>query len=154
MTRSKGLTHVSVAIELFRLPLRGAYELSIAGLAHRLSNGLRLSNRKLASLLVTDQKTIQRAISRLKELGIIEDTGNGKHDRCLMLTEGVKSSLGEGVTTSKVRALRPQSEGVTTSISKEVNKVKGELSSLACDESEQPGPSEDEIHAELKEILA
>ena len=82
---NNGITHVTIPVELFQLPLRGCYELAIAGLVYAFKeNGLTMSNRKLASALGAHTRTIERAISRLIRAGIIENTGKGNYDRCLV----------------------------------------------------------------------
>ncbi len=88
------LTHVSISIELFRLPLRGCYEMAVVGLMHSFKGkGLMMSNGRLATTFNTDKRTIERAISRLKAKGIIHDFGTGKNDRCLVLTPDTMSVL-------------------------------------------------------------
>ena len=88
------LTHVSISIELFRLRLRGCYEMAIVGLIHSFKGrGLTMSNGSLATTFGTHERTIERAIARLKKHSIIEDLGTGRNDRRLVFTPDTMSVL-------------------------------------------------------------
>ena len=152
MTKSKGLTHVSTSIELYQLPLRGAYEMAIVGLIHSFKDkGLMMSNGKLATALYTHERTIERVISRLKTNGVIHDIGTGRNDRCLVLTPDTMSVLGTRHDVGKDPTSRGARPDMTADHKlkklKEVNRK-----DLALSESEHPGPAEDEILAALEEL--
>ena len=88
------LTHVSISIGLFRLRLRGCYEMAIVGLIHSFKDkGLMMSNGSLATTFGTHERTIERAIARLKKQSIIMALGTGRNDRCLVLTPDTMSVL-------------------------------------------------------------
>jgi DNA-binding Lrp family transcriptional regulator len=77
---------VLIPIKIYKLPVRGLYEISILALIYNFnSKGFRLSNGKIAKALSVQKRTIERAISKLKKQGYIRDTGTGKNDRCLVL---------------------------------------------------------------------
>ncbi len=125
------LTHIRTLIELFNLPLKGRYEMAIIALAYNFDNkGLRISNGKLAKTLHTSSRTIERAIARLRQQGLLRDEGTGKNDRCLRLSTDIMSGLHTDtmpvVDTDIMSGEIPTSGGVSTDMTadhKEVSKV-------------------------------
>ena len=92
------LTYIKIPTELFVLPLTGRYEMSIVALAYNFDGkGLRMSNGKLAEVMRTSSRTVERVIARLRRNGVIEDTGTGKNDRCLRLTADTMSVVSTGI---------------------------------------------------------
>ena len=94
------ITHINIPIELFMLPLKGRYEMSIVALAYNFKGkGLTMSNGKLAKVLRTSSRTIERVISKLRTKGIVKDSGTGKNDRCLRLSTDAMSVVSTGITS-------------------------------------------------------
>ena len=113
------LSHIKIPAELFVLSITGIYEMSIVALAYNFDgNGLRMSNGKLAKVLSTSSRTIERVIARLRRDGVIEDTGTGKNDRCLRLSTDtmsvVRTGIMSGADTDTVSGEIPTSGVVTT----------------------------------------
>jgi len=131
------LTHINIPIELFVLPLKGRYEMSIVALAYNFgSKGLRLSNGKLAKAMKTSSRTIERVIARLRRIGIIEDAGTGKNDRCLRLTadtmSGVATGIMSGADTDTMSGEIPTSGVASTDMTADHNKELRENKGSNC----------------------
>lgn len=123
-----GLTYVNIPTELFVLPLKGIYEMSVIALVYNFGDkGLKLSNGKIAKALKTSSRTIERVIARLRKKGFIEDVGTGKNDRCLRLSTDtmsvVSTGIMSGVDTDIVSEEVPTSGVVTTDMTADHNKV-------------------------------
>ncbi len=121
-----GITHITIPAEILKLPVQGLYAICILALIHNFNpKGLRLSNSKIAEALSVDKRTVERAISRLKKAGFIEDSGKGKNDRCLVLrTDKLSADTDKttGNSTDKLSAEIPTSEGASTDILADHNK--------------------------------
>jgi len=108
------LTHVNIPTELFALPLKGAYEMSIAALIYNFDRqGLTISNGRLAKTFQTNVRTVERVISRLRKNGYIEDAGTGKNDRCLRLRTDIMSAIHTDTMPGKIPASRVVSTDMT-----------------------------------------
>jgi len=130
------ITHIDIPIELFILPLKGRYEMSIVALAYNFNGkGLTMSNGKLAKVLRTSSRTIERVISKLRTKGIVEDSGTGKNDRCLRLSTDAMSVVSTGITsgvdTDTTSGGVPTLGVVTTDVTADHNK-KGKEDSLTA----------------------
>ena len=140
------LTHINLPIELFTLPLKGRYEMSIVALAYNFgSKGLRLSNGKLAKAMKTSSRTIERVIARLRRIGIIEDADRGKNNRCLRLTTDTMSVVATGITSGtdtdtmsgEIPTLGVASTDMTADHNKELSNNKGSNCPTSRDSSDE-----------------
>ncbi len=88
------LDRINIPIELFSLPLKGKYEMVIIALAYSFGDkGLRISNGKLAKVLHTSSRTIERVIAKLRKNGFLIDAGNRENGRCLKISTDIKSGV-------------------------------------------------------------
>ncbi len=88
------LDRINIPIELFSLPLKGKYEMVIIALAYSFSDkGLRISNGKLAKVLHTSSRTIERVIARLRKNGFLTDANNVENRRCLKINTDILSGV-------------------------------------------------------------
>jgi hypothetical protein len=112
---------VKIPIEIYKLHVRGLYEVSILALIYNFNNkGFRLSNGKIAKALFVHKRTIERAISSLKKQGHIRDIGTGKNDRCLVICTD-KLTVSD---TDKMSAKIPTKEGADTDVLADHNEGK------------------------------
>ncbi len=84
------ISYVKISAEIFKAPVRSVPKVCILALASNFGmNGLRTSNDKLAKLFCVHKRTVEKAISELREESLIADTGRGKNDRCLIVTDKI-----------------------------------------------------------------
>ena len=107
--------YISIPSIIYKLPIRGLYELSIFALIYNFNgNGLRLSNGKLAQIMSCDKRSIERVISKLKKQGYIRDTGTSKNDRCLVINTDKVTVSDTDIMTAEIPTLRGANTDKTT----------------------------------------
>ena len=136
------IDRVVTPVELYRLPLRGAYEMGIVSLVYKFGEkGLIMSNRDLAEVFSTQKRTVEKVISRLTKGEYIraKDTSNGK--RCLVSGTALITVVGTALSTVGV----PPWDTQTTALSDDhkVKKVKktNNTSTPPKTEPTKPDPS-------------
>jgi hypothetical protein len=115
------IEYIKIPAEIYRLPVRGLYEVSILALIVNFGKqGLRLSNAKIAEIFSTPKRTVERAISDLKKQGYIRDIGRGKNGRCLVAdTDKMSAGATDKMTvsdTDKLSVEIPTPSGANTDV--------------------------------------
>ncbi|AQT68054.1 hypothetical protein STSP2_01209 [Anaerohalosphaera lusitana] len=84
--------HIRIPAQVFKLPLKGLCETCIMGLVYSFKkDGLRLSNAQMARLLNTSCRTVERAVSKLRKRGLIENKNDVQAVRCLVAVTDIES---------------------------------------------------------------
>jgi biotin operon repressor len=112
------MNHIRIPVELFKLPFKGIYEMSIFALAYNFKGkGLRQSNDQLAKTLSTSSRTVERAIARLRKRGLVTNKDGRKNHRCLIVAPGIMSEIDtdiKPVNTDTMSGVLPTSGVVNT----------------------------------------
>jgi biotin operon repressor len=119
------MNYIRMPVAIYKLPLKGAYELSIFALVYNFKDqGLRMSNGDLATMLSTSRRVVERAIARLRKQGLIINKNTRKNARCLVVPTDIVSvelPTSEGVVTDSMSGQIPTSGVATTDMTSDHN---------------------------------